>query len=345
MRWAGEGDPTLWPRLIGDIGGTNARLAYWSSPTASIGHHRVLPCADFDSIAAAIEHYLQVEGVDRPQAVCLGIANPVTSDAIRMTNHVWEFSIEALRKTLSTQVLLVLNDFTALALALPHLGSEDLLKLDNCQGDPGAAIGILGPGTGLGVSGLIPTMNSGWAVIAGEGGHITLAAHSNHEHEVLSVLRRRYGHVSAERVLSGPGLVDLYHALLEMKGSARELVSPAEVLSRATEHPDSSANEALEMFTRWLGSVAGDLALTLGARGGVYIGGGIAPRIKPKLLDTAFRQSFEAKGRFQSFLQSIPLLLITSPQSPALRGAAQALSTLCHDPHPIPAQHRSPPHC
>ena len=170
---------------------------------------------------------------------------------------------------------------------------------------PDAAIGLIGPGTGLGVSGLFPVgYQNKWMPIAGEGGHVSLTATTEHEFAAIQQLQKRYGHVSAERVISGAGLVDLYHALCDLKdGQGREITTPAEVIERAQEVPASTANEALDMFCGFLGSVAGDLALTLGARGGIYIGGGIVPRLGERFDASPFRERFEAKGRFKKYLQ------------------------------------------
>ena len=193
---------------------------------------------------------------------------------------------------------------------------------------PNAAIGLIGPGTGLGVSGLLPLgYQNKWIPIAGEGGHVTLSATTSLEFSVLQHLQKRYGHVSAERAISGPGLVDLYHALCDMQdGHGREITTAAEVLARASEVPLSSANQAVDMFCGFLGGVAGDLALTLGALGGIYIGGGIVPRMGERFDASPFRARFEGKGRFKTYLQKIPTWVIHSPVSPALQGASQALS-------------------
>ena len=163
----------------------------------------------------------------------------------------------------------------------------------------------------------------------GEGGHVTLSANDELEFAILQCLRRRYGHVSAERVLSGSGLVDLYHALVQVQGiPGPEITSPAELLSQGLTQGDSVQRQTLDVFCGWLGSVAGDLALTLGAVGGIYVGGGIAPRMREHLENSTFRQRFVAKGRYQGYLQNIPTWLIDAPVSPALNGAALALDML-----------------
>jgi glucokinase len=317
-----------YPRWLGDIGGTNARFGWQATQDAPITHVQVLPCAEHASLVDAARTYLQQQQLPSPESAAFGIANPVTGDQIAMTNHHWKFSIAQVREALGLKRLLLLNDFTALALSLTHLPATHKRLVGAAHVAPVAAIGLIGPGTGLGVSGLLPLgYQNKWIPIAGEGGHVTLSANNAAEFAVIEQLQKRYGHVSAERVISGAGLVDLYHALCELKdGQGREITTPAEVLERAQTLPESTANQALDMFCGFLGSVAGDLALTLGARGGIYIGGVIVPRLGERFDQSPFRQRFEAKGRFKSYLQQIPTWVIDSPVSPALHGASQALS-------------------
>ncbi len=317
-----------YPRLLGDIGGTNARFGWQTQVGGVIQNVQVLPCADYPSLFEAIQSYLHQQNLDAPPCAAFGIATPVTGDLVSMTNNHWKFSVHALRESLNLQRILLVNDFTALALALPCLTEADKRQVGSGQANENAAIALIGPGTGLGVSGLLPSgIANQWVPIAGEGGHVTLAAANAHEFEAIAILQKRYGHVSAERVVSGSGLVDLYHALCDLKdGQGREITTPAEVIDRALTHPTSTANEALDMFCGFLGSVAGDLALTLGARGGVFIGGGIVPRLGARFDSSPFRQRFEAKGRYKTYLQDIPTWVIQSTVSPALLGASQALS-------------------
>jgi glucokinase len=194
---------------------------------------------------------------------------------------------------------------------------------------PRAAIALLGAGTGLGASGLLPVGRDAYVPITGEGGHVTLAPGDDRESAVLERLRHRYGHASAERALSGPGLVNLYVAVCELNGRAVQALSPAEVIAQARGEGggavDACCATALELFFNFLGGVAGNLALTLGARGGVYIGGGIAPRLLPEMGRSAFRERFEGKGRFRDYLRGIPTLVIDAEVSPAFIGASRAL--------------------
>ena len=316
------------PRLLADIGGTNARFGWQAEEGGEIAHIRVLPCADHAGLTDAIAAYLQQTGLPMPACAALGMAVTVTGDAVAMTNHHWKFSVGDVRERLGLQRLLVLNDFTALALALPHLPASSRWSVGPVSQAPALGpIGLIGPGTGLGVSGLMPVPGNGrWVPIVGEGGHVSLSASTAEEYAVIMQIQRRYGHASGERALSGPGLVDLYHALCPVRGSpSTEITTPAQVLELALQEGRSLAGDALDLFCGFLGSVAGDLALTLGARGGIYIGGGIVPRFKERFAQSSFRARFEAKGRYTAYLQGVPTWLIDAPASPALLGASLAL--------------------
>ena len=315
------------PRLLGDVGGTNARFAWQAAPDQTLSDVRALPAADHATLEAAIRHYLHSGGHPAPVDMAFGIANPVVGDQVRMTNHHWGFSIEALRQALGLRRLRVLNDFTALALSLPDLGPADLHPVGGGAAAPGPApLALVGPGTGLGVSGLLPTPAGGWVPLAGEGGHVTLSPATAREEQVARWLHQRYGHASAERAVSGQGLENLYLALCESDGRVAAPLVAAEVSQRGLAGSDPHCAGALAMFCALLGSVAGNLALTLGATGGVYIGGGIVPRLGAYLDQSAFRARFEAKGRFAPWLATMPVYVIVAQASPALAGAARALA-------------------
>jgi glucokinase len=315
------------PRLLGDVGGTNARFGWQASADTGIEHVLVLPCAAHETLEAAIRTYLELKNLPMPRAGALGIANPITGDVIRMTNHHWSFSITEMQRSLGLAQLNVINDFTALALALPSIPAENLVQVGGTVAQPFAPKALIGAGTGLGVSGLLPTdANDHWVAIAGEGGHVTLAAQNDTEYRVIELIRQRYGHVSAERVLSGQGLVDLYLALRQLKKEAPvDVAGAAEITAWALQDKDPLAQQSIEMFAGFLGSVTGDLALTLGARGGVYLGGGIVPRWLGWFETSNFRERFEAKGRFSAYLKDIPVWVINASESPALLGAARSL--------------------
>lgn len=306
-------------RLVADIGGTHARFAL--AVDGALSDLRVLDCADFADPGAMVETYL--EGIDgpRPRVAVLAVASPLTGDDIRLTNLPWRFSAQALRARLGMERLEFLNDFTALALALPHLNARDLRPVGGGNPDPRAARALLGAGTGLGVSGLIPAGN-GWAPITGEGGHVTLCAADGREAELLGLLRERFGHVSAERVLSGPGLGNLFDALARLRGCGDTAPAPESIVRAALDGSSPLCVEVLETFCALLGNVAGNLALTLGARGGLYIGGAVVPALGEWFASSPFRARFEAKGRFCSYLADIPCYVITA-EHPALIGLAR----------------------
>ena len=315
------------PRLLGDVGGTNARFGWQANAHSGIEHVLVLPCAAHETLEAAIRTYLDLKSLPMPRAGALGIANPITGDVIRMTNHHWSFSITEMQRSLGLQQLNVINDFTALALALPSIARDNLVQVGGTVAQAYAPKALIGAGTGLGVSGLMPTdANDHWVAIAGEGGHVTLAAQTESEYRVIELIRQRYGHVSAERVLSGQGLVDLYLALRQLqKQQPVDVAGAAEITAWALQDKDPLALQSIDMFAGFLGSVTGDLALTLGARGGVYLGGGIVPRWLGWFETSQFRERFEAKGRFNAYLKDIPVWVINAAESPALMGAARSL--------------------
>jgi glucokinase len=312
-------------RLLADIGGTNARFAL--DVDGKIQNDRVLACADYIDIGTAVRSFLSDCKV-KPVEAAFAIAAPLHGDLVRMTNHVWQFSVSALRQELGLQRLAVLNDFTALALALRYLPANELQQVGGGPPIANAPIALIGAGTGLGVSGLIPG-DGKWFPLQGEGGHVTIAAMNDREAAVLSILRSRMGHVSAERVLSGPGLLNLYQALCVLDECAATLTTPADITQQGLSNADQQCRAALELFCAMLGTVASNLVLTLGAVGGVYIGGGIVPRLKGFFAQSAFRQRFEDKGRYANYLAPIPAYVIHS-ELPAFVGLAHAFS----DPAP-----------
>lgn len=317
-------------RLLADIGGTNIRLAWQCASGAPYQDEHKLRCADFPSLQAAVQAYLDRAGIAAPAQAAFGIATPVTGDQVAMTNSDWQFSQKEIQAHFGFQRFVLINDFTALALAVPLLEPQLLRQVGGGAAVEGAAIALLGPGTGLGMSGLVfgPSAPRG-TPIAGEGGHVSLAAHTRFEFDIIEHLRQRFGHVSAERAISGEGLVNLFHAVRAVQGLAASDVSdPAAISALALDDKDASAVRALELLCAFLGSVAGDLALTLGARGGVYLGGGIVPRLGQWFDRSPFRARFEAKGRFADYLKPIPCWVVDATAAPALLGAARALDVM-----------------
>ena len=320
---------TTYPRLVGDIGGTNARFAWLEAPGAPLEAVATYRGAEHATLLDAMRRYLADHDKPAPRWCAIGIANPVTGDHVKMTNHHWSFSISEVQRSLGMDRFLVINDFTALALALPVLSPSDLRQVGGGQAVPNAPLGLLGPGTGLGVSGLLPAVaGHGEIPINGEGGHTTLAAMDDDEEAVIRVLRARFGHVSAERAVSGIGLLNLHAAVCELAGVPVPPMSPADISAAALAGSDPHCVRTLDLFCSFLGNVAGNLALTLGARGGMYIGGGIVPRLGDWFARSKFRQRFEEKGRFRAYLESIPTYVVQAGTPPALTGAARALEEL-----------------
>jgi glucokinase len=313
------------PFLVADLGATNARFAL--SDQAGIHDVRILPVSAHPTLAAAIAGYLDdVAPETAPSQAAIAIACPVTGDLVSMTNYPWSFSIRALRETFGFVRLEVINDFTAIALSVPRLGSEDLRQIGPGRAAEGHPIGIIGPGTGLGVSGLVPAEGGRWTALAGEGGHVTMPATTAREAAVLEHLGRRFGHVSGERLLSGMGLSNLHETLAMLDGDADPPARDPVSVTEGARSGDPVCVEAVRMFSGMLGTLAGNLALTLGARGGVFIAGGIVPKLGALFDAALFRERFEAKGRMrEAFLAAIPTYLITNPL-PAFVGLRSVLA-------------------
>lgn len=299
--------------LLIEIGGTHTRCAV-AHDGGGPEHLVIFENADHDNLESVVTTYLNEGGVTPPSRAALAVAAPVHHLQSRpLTNINWTVDSEALEGRFGWTSVSVINDFEALACAIPLLSRDELVTIRSGEPVPGAAVAVLGPGTGLGVSGLMPA-GSTWFPISGEGGHVTLAAADEREEEVLRALRRQYGHVSAERVLSGPGLLALYRVVAN--GAAAN--SPLDVTRRADDG-EPKALETLELFFRFLGTVGSDVALTLGALGGVYLGGGMLPAMRDRLTASGFAERFAAKGRFTAYLEKVPVHLITA-DTPALRG-------------------------
>ena len=310
--------------LVGDVGGTNARFALAQGDGQPLAHALTLPTHGFADLAGALQAYSQQVGQPLPARASIAIANPIDGDWLRMTNTAWAFSIEATRQQLGLQELRMLNDWEAMALAAPTFAPHELLALGGGEAVANAPRGLLGAGTGLGVSSLVRARSGEWVPIAGEGGHVSLSPGTAREADVLRVLWQRWPHVSAERVISGMGLENLHAALTELDGAPAQALSAADITQRALAGQDPRCLEAVETMCVLLGRVAGNLALTLGARGGIYLGGGVLGHLRAYLPRSGFRAAFEDKGRFADYLRRIPVWFIEAEQ-PALRGAAMAL--------------------
>jgi glucokinase len=296
--------------LLGDIGATNARFALLAD--GELGPVKTFEVAHFARFADAalgfLKHYGEHEEVVR---AALAVAGPVENGRCVLTNCPWVIDAEDLYKSFGLAARIV-NDFEAVALSLPSLTAADVFAIGGGVARQGEAMAVLGPGTGLGVAGLTPGLAKA-VVVSGEGGHATLAATDQREEDIIRELRRRFGHVSAERALSGQGLENIYQAIAAIDGLDRPPLSATEITHRALGDECQAATETLETFCAFLGSVAGNVALTFGARGGVYIAGGISPRILDFMGRSQFRNRFEAKGRFQPYLRAIPSSVIVHP--------------------------------
>jgi glucokinase len=315
-------EATTW--LVGDIGATHARFGL-VSPDGKLLHSRTLADEEYPTLEDAIAAFLADRGaLPMPRQGAIAIASPIAGDRVEMTNHPWRFSIGEMGRRFGFDRLEVINDFTALALALPHLQPGDRQAVGGGTAVADTPIGVLGPGSGLGVSGLIPS-KSGWIALAGEGGHATMATATDREGAVIDRMRRHFDHVSAERALSGPGLFNLYNTLAALDGIPAKGYTAAQITDLAIRGEDPLCVETTAMFCAMLGTTAGNLALTLGARGGVYVGGGIVPKLGRVFTESGFRERFEAKGRFRSYLEAIPTFVVIHPL-PAFIGCAALLA-------------------
>ena len=304
--------PVSW--LIADIGGTNTRCAI-AQAGGVVENVETFRNREFPGLDRLLASYLgSLPPSQRPEEAVIAIAAPIRGDEIRMVNINWAFSISALARTLSLKRLIPLNDFAALAYALPVLGPGDLRQVGGGKAVPGAPKVVVGPGTGLGTAGLV-NIAGRWQAITGEGGHVTMAPSNVREARIIALGRERFGHCSAERLISGAGLAFLYGAL-----NSGATLAPDEVGARIAAG-EAAALEALDVFFQLLGTVASNLALTFAAFGGVYLGGGVTPRFPELFLASGFRQRFEDKGRYRPFLADIPTWLVIADQ-PALRGLA-----------------------
>ncbi|MCC6201937.1 MAG: glucokinase [Gammaproteobacteria bacterium] len=304
--------------LLGDIGGTHTRLAL-AEPGRFPDEVTCYRNSDIPDLVSLLGGYLHAQNTAGAKVqIHLAVAAPVLGDTVELTNFQRRLSALDLRRDLGVTAVRFVNDYTATAQALPYLGGHDRVQLGGGQPVPDTAMGVLGPGTGLGVSGLVP-YGERWAPIIGEGGHCTLAATSMVEFSVISKIAEQTGHVSAERIVSGPGLVLLYQTLCGIRGVTPACDAPARVSAAAQDGSDAVAREALALFFAFLGDVAGNLALTLGARGGIYLAGGILPQLIGAAMASTLRKRFEAKGRFRRYLRDVPMFIITH-RYPALLG-------------------------
>ena len=311
------------PRLLADIGGTFARFTVEVAPGV-FEHTASLRCADHADFYAAVTSYLSGVPVGPIKNAAMAIATPVAGDQVRMTNYHWQFSIEQMRERLQFDNLVVVNDFTALAMALPSLLPHQRRQIGGGVPIARSVVGLIGAGSGLGVSGLIPA-NDGWVALGTEGGHTSFSPHDEREVAILQYAWRLHPHVSFERLVSGPGIELIFRALAQRAGRAEEVLSAPEITQRALDRSDPVCVEVIDAFCGMLGTAAANLAVTQGAFGGIYIGGGIVPRLGAYFDQSIFRRRFEDKGRFTDYMQRIPTFVITSGDA-TLLGASIILA-------------------
>jgi glucokinase len=312
--------------LVGDVGGTNARFALLDAQ-GHVRFPRTFAAREYNSLTEVIAEYLETTaGRKRPPRAVVAVAGPVMEGEIEFTNLDWRVSEGDILAAFEFEAVKLINDFAAQALACPLLDPGELQPIGPVLRAPqDCPMVVLGAGTGFGVAALARG-DRGDVALATEGGHAAFAPNDDVEIEVLRRLRARFGRVSVERLLSGPGIMNLYQALCELEGLEPRFPDEAAVMG-AAQSGDPVADAALERFCAILGSVAGDLALSYGARGGVFVSGGIAPRMAERLASSAFRARFEDKGRLSPFVREIPTSLVLHPY-PAIVGAARALEQM-----------------
>ena len=315
------------PRLIADIGGTFARFALEVAPHL-FEHSVSLRCADYSDFHAAVLAYLSgLNGVTAGNIrhAAVAIANPVSGDLVRMTNYHWQFSIEEMRERLHFGNLVVVNDFTALAMSVPSLSVKQLRQFGGGVAVPRSVVGLIGAGTGLGVSGLIPA-GEGWIALGTEGGHTSFSPQDEREVAILQYAWRQYSHVSFERLLSGSGIELIFYALTDRAGLPERHLEAPEITRLALDGSDALCRESIDVFCAILGTAAANLAVSQGAFGGIYIGGGIVPRLGLYFDQSPFRKRFEDKGRFAEYMKGIPTFVITAADA-TLIGASVILAS------------------
>jgi glucokinase len=308
------------PILIGDIGGTNARFSIVLDSNSEASEPIIVKTADFDTIGDAIQSAVLDHTSLHPNSAVLAVAGPVESDEIPLTNCPWVVKPKQMLANLGLGDIVVLNDFEAQALAVVALGDEHMEKIGGGAPEPNAGRVVLGPGTGLGVAGLVHALKR-WIPIPGEGGHMDIGPRSPRDFEVFPHIEPIEGRISGEQILCGRGLVNVYRAVAKADGKPSPLSQPADISAAALEKTDPVAEEALSIFATCLGRTAGDLALVFMSRGGVFLTGGIAPKILPALKAGNFRAAFEDKAPHSALMRTIPIYVVTQPLA-ALAGLA-----------------------
>lgn len=314
------------PILVADIGGTNARFALITSFDESknqftIEHNNKFPSAEFSSLEKALEHYLLSVSHIKPKRACLAVAGPINAGQVHLTNLGWHFNVTEFKAHFDLNELQVINDFAAFAYASPYLDPLKNVTVKSGQADAGANIGVMGPGTGFGAACLVRTPHA-TSVLSSEGGHMSLASVNELDAQLIKELRKEHPHVSVETVFSGPGIAHLYKAMAAVKGVAAKNLDAAQISSLANSGECEICDATLNQFCDWIGSVAGDLALAYGALGGLFIGGGILPRMQARLLASRFVERFSQKGMMSQYTSQIPVTLVVQDNIPLIGAAA-----------------------
>ncbi|MBS3803145.1 MAG: glucokinase [Oleiphilaceae bacterium] len=309
--------------LVGDIGGTHARFALVASGAVTPEKIEILRCDQYQGLEVAIRDYLARAGVASVGRACLAVASPIHGDRIEMTNNPWRFSVSDIKARFGWPAFKVINDFTAMALGVLHVPDNQRVPVCGGPGESNRPRLVIGPGTGLGVAALVP-LQGGWVPLASQGGHVDFAPVDDTEMAILRSLQRRFGRVSVERILCGPGLMNLYRSHAEVAGADVRFSDPKDVTAAALAGTDALAHRVLSHFCEILGRVTGDAALMLGSLGGVYLCGGVLPHFIDFLKHSRFQAGFEDKGRMTDLMRATPVQLVTEPHT-GLLGAAAAL--------------------
>lgn len=319
--------------LVADIGGTNARFGLVDiastqlpDPDYSARRQHTLRCANYPDVATMIRDYAEISQTSLPPYACLAIAGPIHKGRVRMTNLDWEFATAELESELGMQALDVINDFAALAYAMPHLSSNELRQLRSADPDPEAPMLALGPGTGFGMAALVPCKER-WKIVPTEGGHSGFAPGTPEEVAILQYMMQNQTHVSIENLISGNGLRAIYAALAHIAGEPAQDYTPADISQQGQAATDPLCRQALDTFCAMLGSVAGDKALSLGAQGGVFLGGGITAKLADYIPNTQLAERFTRKGPMSGYLERIPLNMIIKDTAALVGTAAWLLDT------------------
>lgn len=312
------------PILIADIGGTNARFAFASNHSPFFTHAQTLSCADYTTIEDAIDAYLSANNVNKIKALSFAVAGPIINEAVNFTNNNWSIRCADLRSRYQIEQAYLLNDFEAIAYSLGKLNDDNLIDIGGNWQKPSSndfTVAVIGPGSGLGVAGLCQRDGKLFPLVS-EGGHAGFAPENQQQGQVLNYLHKKYANrVSRERVLSGPGLVNIHEALCDIAGQENPALNAADIANAAVDASDEICVQSLSLFFEILGQLAGDTTLSIGANQGVFIGGGIAQRYPEQLAASKFRDGFENKGRYRDSLKKVPTWLITH-KNPGLLGAS-----------------------